>query len=202
MADDEDQASKTEDPTERKLRKLREEGNVPKSREVNNLFMLGAMLLALVLAVPWQMKQLMDLFGGTLQVIGTTPVGEAQTIAPVMRTMFIEGMKAIAPVFLILIIAAYVGAFVQTGSIFSIKPIEPKLSKISFIKGFKRIFSLKGLAEFFKTLFKFAILTWAIWLIFKYNGDVLLMLSDMDLMAIIITTKTIAIIKTIAITTA
>lgn len=43
MADeDEDKSSKTEEPSERKLTKAREQGNVPKSREVNNFFVLLA----------------------------------------------------------------------------------------------------------------------------------------------------------------
>ena len=51
MADDTDQAEKTEEPTERKLQKALEKGDVAKSQEVTSWFMVaGATLLMAIFA--------------------------------------------------------------------------------------------------------------------------------------------------------
>jgi flagellar biosynthetic protein FlhB len=42
----------------------------------------------------------------------------------------------------------------QIGFLFTTKPLEPKLDKLSPIKGFQRIFSMKSLFELFKNLLK------------------------------------------------
>ncbi|MDP5336691.1 MAG: EscU/YscU/HrcU family type III secretion system export apparatus switch protein, partial [Paracoccaceae bacterium] len=41
---EEDESSKTEEPTERKLRKAREKGDVPSSRETGNLMCVFSLL--------------------------------------------------------------------------------------------------------------------------------------------------------------
>lgn len=47
MADEQDESSKTEEASERKLERAREEGNVPLSMEVKSWFMLFAALMML-----------------------------------------------------------------------------------------------------------------------------------------------------------
>ena len=47
MAEEQDEASKTEEASERKLERAREEGNVPMSQEVKSWFMLFAALMML-----------------------------------------------------------------------------------------------------------------------------------------------------------
>ena len=58
MAEDEqDESSKTEEASERKLERAREEGNVPLSQEVKSWFMLFAALMMLWGIAPLTMKQ-------------------------------------------------------------------------------------------------------------------------------------------------
>jgi flagellar biosynthesis protein FlhB len=73
-----------------------------------------------------------------------------------MRTM---GELALACLFpLILLIAAAIGASLfQHGFLFSAEQIKPKLEKISPLQGFKRLFSMRSLAEFVKGIAKLAI---------------------------------------------
>ena len=48
-----------------------------------------------------------------------------------------------APVLVVVWVAAVLSQFIQVGFLLSAKPIQPSLSKLSLIKGFKRIFGLK-----------------------------------------------------------
>ena len=55
---------------------------------------------------------------------------------------------------LLLLIIAFLAAFAQTGPLMSAEQMKPKLDKLSPLKGFKRIFGIKGMVEFFKGLAK------------------------------------------------
>jgi flagellar biosynthetic protein FlhB len=61
---------------------------------------------------------------------------------------------ALAPVFLLLIIGALAGVLIQGETVVSAERIRAKLSKISMIEGFKRLFSKSALVEFAKNILK------------------------------------------------
>lgn len=158
MAESEDQDSKTEDPTPRKLMKLREDGNVPHSREVNNLFAMLGLALVLGLVGPWSMTQLGSLFAAMLQNAGAFEMEDGPSIGYAMRTAFESGLLALAPILLVMLVIAVAGGLVQNGLIFSGKPLEMDLGKLSIIQGFGRIFGLKSVVEMLKGLVKLAVI--------------------------------------------
>src|SRR5690606_9149708 len=59
---------------------------------------------------------------------------------------------------LILIAAAFLGPFLQVGPIFAPEVIKPDIAKISPIKGFQRLFSLRSIMEFVKGVLKIGII--------------------------------------------
>lgn len=168
MADDEDQSSKTHDPTERKLQKLRDEGNVPHSREVPNLFALLGMVLIAGLAGPWAFSQLIDAGAAMLANAGEMPMEDTASVGVAMSGMGLRFLMALLPLMLVFMVLGYVSNWVQNGGIFSSKPIEPNLEKISLVAGFKRMFSLKSLVELLKSGLKIAVIggamVWVMWL--------------------------------------
>jgi flagellar biosynthetic protein FlhB len=56
-----------------------------------------------------------------------------------------------------LMVAALIAGVIQNGPIFSFDFIQPKFEKISPVKGLKRLFSLKSIAEFVKGVLKLSI---------------------------------------------
>jgi flagellar biosynthetic protein FlhB len=75
---------------------------------------------------------------------------------------------------LITIFAVLASSFMQNGIVYSIEPLIPKLEKISVMKGFKRIFSLRSVVEFAKGLLKISIIGYSTYLIFKsYENEIL-----------------------------
>lgn len=167
MADDEDQSSKTEEPTERKLQKLREDGSVPTSREVNNLFAVVGMVALAGLAAPWGFRRLLELAGAVIQNAGTTDLGDSSAVGAALVQVSMTFFVALLPMLLILMVLGYLGGFLQNGGIFSFKPLSPSLEKISLIAGVKRMFSLKSLAELVKSIIKLAVIgvamVWVVW---------------------------------------
>lgn len=199
MADDEDQSSKTEEPTDRKLNKLREEGNVPKSKEVGNMFMLFGMLLMVAFILPWELEQMRDLMAGMFQLAGSSRIEGPTDMASVLMLIFEKVLLTLAPLLGALFVMAYLSGFIQSGPLFSIKPVEPKLEKISILKGFKRLFSLKSLAEFLKSVVKLVVIGAIIWGVFFAYQDEFLLLPDTSLMAIATLTYEVAIWMLIAV---
>lgn len=67
-------------------------------------------------------------------------------------------LMALALPLAFLFIVAFLAPFVQVGPLFAPEAIKPEISKISPIKGFKRLFSMRSLMEFAKGLLKLAII--------------------------------------------
>lgn len=182
MAEEEDKSSKTEEPSERKLSKAREQGNVPKSREVNNFFVLLAILVAIVSTLHFAWERLLNLFGGTLSELGYKRASDVGEIGGSMVFMVQELFITLGPTFLLLLFFAYFGGFIQNGFVASIEPIKPKLSKISIIKGFERLFSAKSFAEFLKSLVKMVILGALIYFIIYIHMNEIILLTQKTVM--------------------
>lgn len=180
MADDDDQESKTHDPTERKLRELREQGNVPHSKEVNNLFAVLGMVILAGMAAPWAFKRLIEAGAGVLQNAGDMPMEDTASVGVMLSSIGVTFLTSLLPLMLIFLVLGYFGNWVQNGGVFSSKPLEPNLSKLSPIEGFKRIFSLKAVVELLKSSVKIAVIGiamgWVVWM----RRDTLIGLMDSD----------------------
>ncbi|EKV26677.1 Flagellar biosynthesis protein FlhB [Caenispirillum salinarum AK4] len=153
---DEDKDSKTEEPTERRLEKAAEEGQIAVSQEVRNFFMLAGALIIVWLLGPWVMGGLRDTMKGYMEhfaVIDLSPTGVRNLFGQLMMDV---GFYLAAPLALLLVLSV-IGTTFQTGLRFTPKKLEPKISELSVVKGFKRIFSANSLVEFLKSLFKIVV---------------------------------------------
>jgi len=142
---------KTEQPTQRRLDKAREEGKAVTSKE---MFVLTSIIMMLVFMYFFSLnfneilgtwKKLFYMMEGIRE--GHSPLKALKsTIEKIFFFTLIVGI----PVFIVTIFTqAMVG-----GVTFSTKSLEWKNSKISPIEGFKRIFSVKGLVEMLKGILK------------------------------------------------
>ncbi|MGH6719746.1 MAG: EscU/YscU/HrcU family type III secretion system export apparatus switch protein, partial [Alphaproteobacteria bacterium] len=69
----------------------------------------------------------------------------------------LEAGVALAPIFGLLIVAAIGAGLIQHGPLFSTETIQPKLERLSLLKGIERLFSLRSLVELAKGVAKLAI---------------------------------------------
>ncbi|MBL4775724.1 MAG: EscU/YscU/HrcU family type III secretion system export apparatus switch protein, partial [Mariprofundus sp.] len=67
------------------------------------------------------------------------------------------------------------GALINSGPVFTFETMKPKLEKVSPLKGFKRLFSTKSLAEFVKSILKLVVIASACGLIVSDLYDQLLL---------------------------
>jgi flagellar biosynthetic protein FlhB len=155
---DEDDSSKTEDPTEKKLAKGREEGQVASSQEVKSWMILmggtfGIMLLAPTMMIKLQ-REMVPLISEAHAV-----AMDFEHVRLVFARLTIETGIALAPFVGLLLLMALSSNILQTGLVYSPKKIEPKLSRISLLAGFKRLFSMKAIVEFIKGIVKISIVS-------------------------------------------
>jgi flagellar biosynthetic protein FlhB len=165
-----EQSSKTEDPSEKKLRDAHEKGDVIKSQEVNNWFILsGSALIFGMLAVPTS-ESLFDTFRTLFANAEKYEVG-SQAL-----TQFWSGlagsilMVALVPSFVIAG-CAIASNLIQHAPLLSTQPITPKLSKINPLEGAKRLFSRDALVNFGKGLIKLALVSAVLWFVLAPEID-------------------------------
>ncbi|HDZ47922.1 hypothetical protein LCGC14_0150490 [marine sediment metagenome] len=153
MADNDSDQEKTEEATPRRKEKAREEGQVPRSRELTTFMLLlggviglssmGSMLynqLGMVMeqAFLFERRQAME---STPMLVNALDLGQ--------RTLF-----AMIPLFLLLVVIALIAPALLGGWLVSAKSMQPKFSKLNPIKGIKRIFSSQALIELAKAIAK------------------------------------------------
>jgi len=153
MAEDEDEASKTEEPSQRKLQKAQEEGNVPISQEIKNLIMLIGTLSVVWLVAPVMMKMMRDLTFKFVESPEAIPLDYKHGQLLFFRT-FWGFMKIIAGPLVILLTLGVVSNVVQTGFMFNPEKLEPKWEKLNVVGQFKEFFSSKKIMEGFKGIAK------------------------------------------------
>lgn len=156
MANENDDAQKTEEPTPRKLEEARKKGQVANSREVNHWFLILAGAVAFMSFVPSMARDIvgaMSRFVTEPDLILADRIGIGQALSDLVS----EVLAAMLPFMSVLVLAAILAGVVQSGFLISFDRIKPELSKISILKGLKRLFSLKSVTEFLKSLFKLII---------------------------------------------
>lgn len=159
MADnsEQDDAQKTEEPTPKRLEEARKKGQVALSREVNNwVMLLTATVLVGVMAGP-VMRRLAVYMRSFIENAHEVTF-ESETMGAVLNGTFLEVLTILALPFLILMVAAFLAPFLQVGPLFAPEALKPDLSKISPMKGFKRLFSLRSIMEFFKGVLKITVI--------------------------------------------
>ncbi|MBK67071.1 MAG: flagellar biosynthesis protein FlhB [Rickettsiales bacterium] len=152
-SDQEDDSQKTEDPTPKRLKEMREKGQVVMSRELNSWVLLLAGTFVLLLIGPWMMSGIahtIKTFIAMPHRLAADPYGLMEVLRHALTDI---GLYLFLPA-LLLVVAAIAAPFVQVGPIFSAETIKPKLEKISPLSGFKRLFGAKAFFEFFKGLVK------------------------------------------------
>ena len=154
MAEDpESGGEKTEDPTGRKLSKVREEGQVAKSMEIPSVFVLLAGVVCLYAVSGHVYENLSKVFHFNLnfeQIPVFTAAEVVRLLAWHMRVLLIITL----PVMLAVVFVALVSNFAQVGFTISWKSMEPKPSRLDPINGFKQKFTSRAVVEFVKSILK------------------------------------------------
>ncbi len=203
---DEDDASKTEEPTEKKLSEAKRKGNVAQSQEIKHWGVLLAATATLVMLAPFMATNIRM----TVLPFIEQPHAYNFDFEDLRLTLW----NTIGDIFIVLlpflslmIVAALTANIGQFGLNVSGEKIKPDLSKISVLKGLKRLFSVRTVVEFVKGIMKLVIVSAvAAFLAMPLLGDIELLtqvsflysLDKIHTIAIMMTAGTVGVMTVIA----
>ncbi|QDO86368.1 EscU/YscU/HrcU family type III secretion system export apparatus switch protein [Shewanella psychropiezotolerans] len=157
---------KTEQPTAKKIRDARNKGQVAKSKEIVSTAIILILFAFLVSMSGFYLEHITNIIM-LPAVYGYQSFDNALT--DITDALITELLYLIIPIALLSACIAVVSHLIQFGLLFSAEPIKPELKKINPVEGAKRIFSIKSLVEFFKSILKVSLLTLIIWLVIQGN---------------------------------
>ena len=166
MAEDNDAASKTEEPTPHKLAEAKKKGEVVKTPDLSSFASLAAAATVVAIAGGWMSRNL----GEALLPFIASPDAMSFEGGGGVNIFHHAVMAAAPPLLAVIFAAAAAGAaanLAQSGLMFTPEKLAPDLKKISPAEGFKRIFGLDGLMQFLKSLVKVFLTAALAWWVLK-----------------------------------
>ena len=177
---DEDSSQRTEQPTARRLKRARDEGQVARSVELSAAAMtLSAALIFFVIGGAW-ISSLSGYFAAGFtfdRKLLDTPA----LLPAAFASQLTHAFMLLLPVLLLLLVVAVLAAGATGGYLFSLDSVMPKASKLNPITGLKRMFGPTAAVELLKALLKVSIVSVVLLLLVNRHSAELLMLGSMAL---------------------
>ncbi len=147
--------SKTEKPTPKKIRDARKKGDIAKSRDVTN-----TLLLLMGVGLFWQLGPVLGnrLQGFTALVLEQSPTALHDNLSGIINEATFLLISVVAAVVLPIVIFGILCEFLQTGAMFALEKVQPKLSNLDPVSGLKRMFSTDSFVELVKSIVKITII--------------------------------------------
>nr|WP_321454756.1 flagellar biosynthesis protein FlhB [uncultured Cohaesibacter sp.] len=200
---DEDKDSKTEEPTEKKIRDAIEKGNLPLSKEVNAFATFLGLLIIMAFAMETQMARLSVTLSRLLDGIGDIRLENEAQFAQLGSAVGLEVARFLVAPVVILLLFGLAATWFQHPPQVSFERLRPDFSKLSPGKGFSRMFGAQGWVEFFKALAKLVMLAVVLGILISGQRQVLVnsMFTDPTLLPEEILSITIRLVSGISVAT-
>ncbi|MEW5904127.1 MAG: flagellar biosynthesis protein FlhB [Pseudomonadota bacterium] len=178
MADQDSDLEKTESPSQRRLDKAREEGQVARSRELSTFMVLLAGGAGLWLMGGMLGQGMLRLLHNGL-TLDRALAFNIELIVPRINELFSDVLYTFLPFLGLLLIVALGSPMLMSGWLFSPKALQPKFDKLNPLSGIKRMFSAQSLVELVKALGK-ALLVGGIgaWVVWGNRDEVMQLVSE------------------------
>ena len=177
---EENKDSKTEEPTEKKIRDAIEKGNIPLSKEVNVFATFLGFLIVLGFAVHSQAASLVMTMSRLLDGTGDIRIENGTDFLQLVYVVGAEMGKFLVAPIAILMLFGFAATWFQHPPQVSFERLKPDLSKLSLAKGFKRLFGAQGWVEFLKALVKLIILSVVLGILLSNERQVLVNMMFTD----------------------
>ena len=145
---------RTEKATPKRRKDSRRKGRVAQSREIPSVLILITSLGVFFFAGSSMFQMLTRFTGSMFQQITLSPLQDIGSTAVFFTDLFMFYARVTLPLMLAILAAGVSAHIAQFGVLFTTETLTPKLSRLSPINGFKRIFSLRSLVELTKSVLK------------------------------------------------
>ena len=170
---------RTERATPRRRSKARQDGQLPKSQEINTVVVMFLGLIGLSWGMPRMGAQLKALMAYMLQFhVGETWTSEMFREAFIGITMTVTMMML--PIVLPVMIGGLLANMGQTKPYFSMKPLAWKFGGLNPIKGLKQLFSAQTLVTFAFSMMKVALVATTLYVVMRGRVQELVSLQFME----------------------
>jgi len=153
----EDLGERTEQPTSRRRGEARSRGQIAKSADLVAVIELGCASIMLLILTPWMFGRLLAL---TRALLDPAAVGSAAVPAEAVPALIWGLWKALelgAPAALLMFAFAILAHGLQTGWLFTLKPLQPKFGKLNPINGFGKVFGKRNAVKTLVSAVKLAV---------------------------------------------
>ena len=176
MAEESDQGEKTEEPTERRLQKAREEGQFLRSQDTSIAVLLISVAVVLYFYGASAGEAFVRLFNSALR-FDSTLITSPGIVIGILSDLFVRSLAIISPLLAMTVLLTIITAYLTGGIGFSVKAFLPKASKLNPISGLGRMFGARSLIELTKSLAKLLLISSTIIGIVYFVNDQLFFLN-------------------------
>lgn len=174
MAEDSD-LEKTEPATPKRIEKAREDGQVARSQELTTFAVLMAAAAGLWFLGAGLLDHLSNIMIAGMQMEREMAYDTSMMLIR-LNQLAVEGLWAMGPLLLLLLIVAFFAPMLLSGWLFSSKALLPDFKRLNPVQGFTRVFSVRGLIELVKAIAKALIIGGVGMVVMWHNKDTLLAL--------------------------
>jgi len=175
---------KTESPTAHRLEKAREEGQIPRSRELTSILMLVTGLSILWAGGEWMGRKLGALVADGL-VFNHSVVSDTSQMLRQISDLLMQAVMAILPMMFGLVVMAIAAPMLLGGLVISGKAIKFDVGKMNPIKGLGKMISAQSAAELLKAVLKAVLVGVVAWIyIHNHWAEMLHLISESPVTAL------------------
>lgn len=180
MAENDNSQEKTEEPTSKRLKDAKEKGQVARSKDLNATLILIVAGSSMLFLGPKMAQDLANVMINAFS-FSSNDLLTNDILLKSLVTVCYYGFLSIIPLLFAILIASLFAPISLGGWSFSAKGVKPQFSRMNPLKGIKRMVSVKGFVEMFKSLAKFLVVAVCGVLVIKSQFSDILALSYLPL---------------------
>ncbi|GAA5645290.1 flagellar biosynthesis protein FlhB [Vibrio proteolyticus] len=148
---------KTEKASPQKVKKAREQGQIPRAKEFTAavIFLAVAIYFYSQLATIWQ--SISGVFRFNMALTKQDLATPEKMVEQLGHSLGIV-LEMLLPMFVVIIVVAVASSLILGGWMFRPANVQPKLSKLNPLNGLKRMFSTRSLVELLKSTLKVSVI--------------------------------------------
>lgn len=168
---------RTEEPTQKKLDDAKEKGQIARSKEMGTLGVLLSAAVGMLVVGGDMAEALFNIMRRYFSVERALIFDEKSTLN-IWDGIFSTLLVPLGTFFAIVVLGAFVGNTIVGGFNFSWQGAAPKPSKMSPLKGLKRMFGVQALVELLKGLGKFLVVAVSAYFLLRWQFPAILQFSS------------------------
>ena len=165
MSESSDREDRTEAPSPKRLREARERGDVPRSRELANVAVLGATAVAMVASSGYMARTSLGWMQGALS-FDPGLIGHSDRLVQHVVVLLSGAVLPVLPLLGVALLACFIAPLAMGGLVFSNQALQPKFDRLSPMAWLRRTYGQEGLAELIRQILRIAIVgaigAWAV----------------------------------------